>query len=189
MPRWAKFAKKWPEISSENGGGGGGGCTHRQIFSGCVRLQFSIGYPWLRKFWSKTYHWEFSDHGPIFTCLKKFQPKCSLLKRKFPKTDANLAPKCQCLGVFVIKTPLAKEFLPKIHPKLKNLGSKSDPWEWHTTSKVLITSILITAWLVDILVLTSRGHFINARKLFLALQLVSGVRGITQVSGPHLWNP
>ena len=25
-----------------------------------------------------------------------------------------------------------KEFLPKIHPWLRNLGSKSDPWEWPT---------------------------------------------------------
>ena len=56
--------------------------------------------------------------------FKKFQPQNSLFKRNFPKTDANLAPKCHFLGDFVKNIPLAKECLPKINPWLRNLGSK-----------------------------------------------------------------
>ena len=72
--------------------------------------------------------------------FKEFQAKYSIFKGNFPKTDVDLAPKCQFLGGFVKNIPLAKDlpkknitlaknFLPKIHPWLRNLRSKSDPWE------------------------------------------------------------
>ena len=34
-----------------------GGGVVKKNFDGGVRLRFLIGYPWLRKFWSKTYPW------------------------------------------------------------------------------------------------------------------------------------
>ena len=61
---------------------------------------------------------------PILHDFKEFQPKYSLFKRIFPKTDVNLAPKCQFLGVFVKNIPLAKDFGRKIYPGLRNFCQK-----------------------------------------------------------------
>ena len=47
--------------------------------------------------------------SPFLHDFKEYQPKYSILKINFPKTDANLAPKCQFLGVYVKNTHLAKE--------------------------------------------------------------------------------
>ena len=48
--------------------------------------------------------------SPFLYDFKELQPKYTLFKRIFPKTDANLAPKRQFLEVFVKNTPLAKDF-------------------------------------------------------------------------------
>ena len=107
-----------------------GGGVIRKEFDRGVRLRFSIGYPWLRKFWLKTYPFQhFLIMSPFLHDFKEFQPQSSLLKRNFSKTNANLATKCHVLGVFVKNTPLAKDFARKIYPWLRNQGSKSDPWE------------------------------------------------------------
>ena len=39
--------------------------------------------------------------SPFLQNFREFQPKYSPFKRNFPKIDANLAPKCQFLRVFV----------------------------------------------------------------------------------------
>ena len=59
--------------------------------------------------------------------FKEFQPKHSLFKQNFPKTDDNLAPKCQFLGIFVKNIPLAKEFFAKNTPLAKESGLKKWP--------------------------------------------------------------
>ena len=77
--------------------------------------------------------------SPFMHDFKVFQPKYSLFKMNLPKTDANSALECQFLGVFIKNIPLAKDFgwkiypwlrnfFQKIHLRLRNLGSKSDPW-------------------------------------------------------------
>ena len=53
-----------------------------------VRLRFSIVYPWLMKFWSKTYHWLMSiswSWAPFLHDFKKFQPQQELLRDIFRK--------------------------------------------------------------------------------------------------------
>ena len=57
--------------------------------------------------------------SPFLRDFKEFQPKYSLLKRNFPKTNANLAPICPFLGVFVKNISLAKDFRRKIYPWLR----------------------------------------------------------------------
>ena len=54
--------------------------------------------------------------SPFLHVLKEFQPKYSLLKRNFLKTDANLAQNSQFLGFFVKNIPLARDFGRKIYP-------------------------------------------------------------------------
>ena len=62
--------------------------------------------------------------SPFLHNVKEFRPKYSLFKRNFPKTDANLTPKCQFLGFFVKNIPLAKDFGRKICPWLRNFCQK-----------------------------------------------------------------
>ena len=45
--------------------------------------------------------------SPFLHNFKEFQPKHSLFKTNFPKTDVNLFPKCQSLWVFVKNIPRA----------------------------------------------------------------------------------
>ena len=54
----------------------------------------------------------------------EFQPKYSLFKRNFPKTDAILVPKCQFLGFFLNNISLAKDFGRKTYPWLRNFCQK-----------------------------------------------------------------
>ena len=63
---------------SWGGGGGGGG----------VRLRFSIGYPWLRKFWLKTYPWLRRISwlwAHSYVILRNFCPNFPLLTEIFRK--------------------------------------------------------------------------------------------------------
>ena len=85
-----------------------------KFFYGGVRLRFSIGYPWLRKFWSKTYPWLrticwFWAHS--YVILKNFSSNISFGKINLAKIDDNLVPKRQFLVIFWKNIPLAKEFL------------------------------------------------------------------------------
>ena len=52
--------------------------------------------------------------SPFLHDFEKFQPQNSIFKRNFPKTDANLAPKCHFLGGFV----------KKVYPRLRTSGEK-----------------------------------------------------------------
>ena len=74
--------------------------------------------------------------NPFLHDFKVFYPTCSLSRRKFKKMDDDLAPKGQFLGgghtkytlgsgIFAKNITLAKAFLPKSHPWLKNLGPDS----------------------------------------------------------------
>ena len=88
-----------------------------KFFDGDVRLRFSIGYPWLKKFWSKTYHWLRIiswSWAQFYMILRNFSPNIPLFKIHFPKTEANVAPKCQFLGVFVKNITLAKDLRRKL---------------------------------------------------------------------------
>ena len=67
---------------------------------------------------------DFLIMSPFLHDFKEFQLKYSLFKRNFPKTDANLAPKCQFLRVFVKNIPLAKDFGRKVYPWLRNFCQK-----------------------------------------------------------------
>ena len=62
--------------------------------------------------------------SPFVHDFKELQPKYSLFKRNFRKTDANLAQKCQFLGIFIKDIPLAKDFGRKIYPWLRNFCQK-----------------------------------------------------------------
>ena len=68
--------------------------------------------------------------SPFLHDFKVFQPKNSLFKRNFLKTgaNANLAAKCHVFLGGSSKIYLGWGFfLPKIHPWLRILGSKSTP--------------------------------------------------------------
>ena len=99
-PNLKRGGQKWPPLCQswiEHCRG-----VLRKIFDGVVRLRFSIGYPWLRKFWSKTYPWLrriswWWAHS--YVILRNFSPNISLLREIFQKKKHNLAPKCPFLGV------------------------------------------------------------------------------------------
>ena len=60
----------------------------RKIFDGGVWLRFSIGYPWLRKFWSKTYPWLRSiswSWAHFYMILRNLSPKIPFLREIFRK--------------------------------------------------------------------------------------------------------
>ena len=60
------------------GGLGKGRSGLRKFFDGGVRLRFSIGYPWLRKFWPKTYPWLRSiswSWAHFYMILRNFSPQ------------------------------------------------------------------------------------------------------------------
>ena len=88
-------------------------------FVGGVQLRFSVGYPWLRKIWSKTYpwlrtiSWSWAHSYVIYPS-----------KRNLAKTDENLVPRRWFLGFFVENIPLAKEVRRKIYPWLRNFCQK-----------------------------------------------------------------
>ena len=112
------------------GVGGGGGGTPKIFWQGCAAPVFDR-IPLAKEILVKNIPLAKEDFlimSPFLHDYKEFQPNYSLFKRNFPKTDFDLAPNCQFLGVFVKNIPLAKKFLPKIHPWLRNLGSKNDPW-------------------------------------------------------------
>ena len=71
--------------------------------------------------------------SPFLHDFKEFQPKYSLFKRNFPKTDAFY-------GFSGKKYPWLPGLRKKTYPWLRNLGSKSDPWERHTPRTIHITS-------------------------------------------------
>ena len=66
----------------------GGGGVLKKNFDGGVRLRFSIGYPWLRKFWSKTYPWlkRISwSWAHFYMILRNFSPNIPFLREIFRK--------------------------------------------------------------------------------------------------------
>ena len=96
--------------------------------TGGVRLRFSIGYPWLRKFRSKTCPWlrRISwSWAHFYMILRDFSPNIPIFREIFRKKDVNLAPKCQFLGYFVKTIPLGKDIERKIYPRLRNFCQKN----------------------------------------------------------------
>ena len=70
------------------GGGGGGWWGWVGGIDGVVRLRFSIGYPWLRKFWSETYPWRRRipwSWAHFYMILRNFSPNIPLPREIFRK--------------------------------------------------------------------------------------------------------
>ena len=110
--------------------------------------------------------------SPFWRDFKEFQHKCSLFQRNFLKTDANLAPKCQFLGVFVKYIPLAKDFGRKIylHERIgagrnallatRGLGSPRQPVPPTTLSK-LYWSISVPKMTYELEVVPTNDYMIE----------------------------
>ena len=86
----------------------------RKIFDGGVQLRFSIGYPWLRKIWSKTHpwlrriSWLWAHSGVI---LRNFSANILLLRSIFQKQ-----------AIIHSKMPIFRGFHKKIYPWLRTSG-------------------------------------------------------------------
>ena len=99
--KWDNFLSNWPcqhdliSESKRNGTPGGGG-TPKNFWRGCA-APFFDRIPLAKEILLENIPLakeNFLIMSSFLHDIKKFQPPNSLFKRNFPKTDANLAPKC-----------------------------------------------------------------------------------------------